>query len=81
MQVGSILAVYFVIWWLCLFLILPFGARSQADAGEVFRGSDPGAPGLMRFWPKLIATTVLAAVLLLLLLWGLSNPTLREYWR
>jgi len=81
MQFGSWIAVYVVIWWLCLFMVLPFGAHSQADAGSVFRGSEPGAPAILRFLPKLLATSVLAGVLMALLFWGLSNPVLQEYWR
>ena len=81
MQIGSIIAIYLVVWWLCLFMILPFGARSQRDAGEVVAGSEPGAPALLRLWPKLLVTTLLAAVLTAGLFWALSNPVLREYWR
>lgn len=81
MQFASLLAVYFVVWWLTLFMVLPFGARSQVDAGEVIRGSEPGAPAVLRLWPKLLITTLVAAVLTALLLWGLTNPVLREYWR
>ncbi|MDB5530149.1 MAG: hypothetical protein JWR51_3252 [Devosia sp.] len=80
MQIGSLLAVYFVIWWLCFILVLPIGSRSQAEAGEIVRGSDPGAPAVLRMWPKLLATTLLAAAMTALLFWGLSNPTLKEYW-
>ena len=81
MQIGSLIAIYFVVWWLSLFMVLPIGARSQSDDGIVVPGTDPGAPALLRMWPKLLATTILAAVLTALLLWGLSNPVLREYWR
>ena len=49
----SYAALYFVLWWLCLFIVLPFGARNQEDAGEVVRGTEPGAPVLFRLWPKL----------------------------
>lgn len=81
MPYGSIIAIFLVVWWLCLFVILPLGARSQTDAGEVVRGSEPGAPALLRLWPKLMATTVLAAIVTAGLFWVLSNPILREYWR
>ena len=81
MQIGSLLAVYFVVWWLCFILVLPIGSRSQAElGGDVVRGSDPGAPAVLRMWPKLLATTLLAAAMTALLLWALSNPVLREYW-
>ena len=44
MQTGSWVAIYFVIWWVTLFAVLPFGVRSQREAGEVVRGTDPRRP-------------------------------------
>lgn len=81
MSIASMIAIYFVLWWLCLFAVLPFGTRSQAESGEIIEGTEPGAPVMARLWPKLAATTVLAAVVLGLVMWGLSNPVLQEYWR
>lgn len=77
----SYAALYFVLWWLCLFLVLPFGARNQSDTGDVIKGTEPGAPILFRLWPKLLATSILAAVVLAALMWGLSNPYLQRYWQ
>jgi predicted secreted protein len=77
----SIVAIYFVVWWLCLFVVLPFRVRNQIDDGEWIHGTERGAPMLLRLWPKLLAATVLAAAVTALLFWGLSNPVLREYWR
>ena len=37
-------AIFFVIWWLCLFVVLPFGVKSQHEAGEVTPGTEAGAP-------------------------------------
>jgi predicted secreted protein len=76
----SYAAVYFVLWWICLFMVLPFGVRNQHDAGAVTEGTEPGAPALLRLWPKFLATTILSAVLLVLLFWGLSNADLQRYW-
>jgi predicted secreted protein len=81
MQIGSILAIYFIVWWLCLFVVLPFRVRNQVDEGEWVQGTERGAPRFARLWPKLLATTVLAAVVTAGLFWLLSNPVLREYWR
>lgn len=81
MQIGSIIAVYFIVWWLCFFMVLPFRVHNQVDAGEITPGTEPGAPALFRIWPKLLATTILAAALTAGLLWLLSNPVLQEYWR
>jgi len=81
MNYVSMAAIYFVVWWLCLFVVLPFRVRNQVDDGEWVHGSERGAPAIARLWPKLLITTLLAAVVTALLLWGLSNPMLREYWR
>jgi predicted secreted protein len=56
-------AIYFVIWWVVLFLTLPFGVRSQHEDGEGAPGTDPGAPVATRMGPKLIWTTVLSAII------------------
>ena len=55
-------ALFFVVWWLLLFAVLPFGARSQSDAGEVTPGTDPGAPAIPALREKAIWTTVAAAL-------------------
>lgn len=81
MQIGTILAIYFVVWWLCLFIVLPFRVRNQIDEGEWVQGTERGAPSVSRMLPRILATTVLAAIVTALLMWGLSNPILREYWR
>jgi predicted secreted protein len=63
MTIGGGLAVYFVIWWMVLFVTLPFGVRSQAESGAVEKGTDPGAPVLPGLAKKAIATTILAGIL------------------
>lgn len=80
MQIASIFAIYFIVWWLCLFVVLPFRVRNQVDEGEWVEGTERGAPAIARLWPKLLVTTVLAAIVTALLLWGLSSDWLREYW-
>jgi predicted secreted protein len=56
-------AIYFVMWWIVLFVTLPFGVRSQHEDGESAPGTDPGAPVASKMGRKLIWTTVLSAVL------------------
>lgn len=80
MQIGTYIAIYFIVWWLCLFVVLPFRVRNQVDDGAWVQGSERGAPGLARLWPKLLVTTVLAGMVTALLLWGLNSDWLREYW-
>ena len=62
MQFGTALAIYFLIWWVTLFAVLPWGVRNQEESGAVSPGTDPGAPAAHRLWRKLIATTLIAAV-------------------
>ena len=56
-------AIYFVVWWIVLFLTLPFGVRSQHEGGDSAPGTDPGAPIASLMGRKLIWTTALSAVL------------------
>ena len=55
-------AIYFIIWWITLFAVLPWGVRSQAESGEVVPGSDPGAPAIPNLLMKLVWTTLVSAV-------------------
>jgi predicted secreted protein len=66
LRVSGGLALYFVIWWILLFAVLPFGVRSQAEVGEVVRGSEPGAPALPALREKAIWTTFVASAVLVI---------------
>ena len=46
--ISTAFAIYFVLWWVVLFLTLPFGVRSQHEDGEGAPGTDPGAPIMAR---------------------------------
>ena len=48
MRVGTVIAIYFLVWWLVLFAVLPFGVRSQHEGGDIPPGTDPGAPAIHR---------------------------------
>ena len=63
MSVATGVAIFFIIWWVVLFAVLPWGVRSQEEGGDVVSGSDPGAPVVPRLWWKLAWTTVIAGVL------------------
>lgn len=41
-------AVYFIIWWMTLFAVLPIGLRTQADDNDVVLGTVPSAPTRFR---------------------------------
>jgi predicted secreted protein len=62
MSFATGIAIYFLIWWVVLFAILPWGIRSQVESGDVVEGSDPGAPAIPHLIAKLIWTTGVATV-------------------
>jgi len=62
-SVSTSIAIYFVLWWIVLFAVLPFGVRSQAESGEEIAGTDPGAPSVPRMAKKLLWTTLVSGVI------------------
>lgn len=66
------LASYFVIWWMALFAVLPWGVRRNQNP-EI--GHDPGAPLEPRLKSKFLATTILAAVI-----WAIGYVLIKQGW-
>jgi predicted secreted protein len=62
MPLVTALATFFLIWWVVLFAVLPWGVRSQHEGGEMAPGTDPGAPTHFRLGQKLLWTTLAAIV-------------------
>ncbi len=57
-------AIFFIIWWLVLFTVLPWGSRSHHEANvEIDGGNAPSAPIKPRMGLKFAITTVIAAVI------------------
>jgi predicted secreted protein len=64
MSLPFALAIYFVIWWIVLFAMLPFGVRTSEEAGEERgEGFAESAPVRPRLLPKMLATTVVSAII------------------
>ena len=63
MQLFSIFAVYFIVWWLTLFAVLPFGLKTQAEANDVVPGSVESAPARFRGGRIVLITTLVSAVI------------------
>ncbi|WP_339778956.1 DUF1467 family protein [uncultured Thalassospira sp.] len=55
---------YLIIWWLVLFTVLPVGVRQQE---VVEKGHDSGAPQKAHMWKKVLATSLISAIL-----WGVA---------
>ncbi|MBB4302431.1 putative secreted protein [Rhodobium orientis] len=63
MSFWSALAIYFIIWWVVLFAVLPFGVRTQAEEDDIVPGSAPSAPARPMLIRKFLATTVVAGLI------------------
>ena len=66
----TIIAIYFIVWWLVFFTVLPWGIRSQHEHGDMVPGTDPGAPAVHRLRIKLVWTTVTASIVFGLFYWA-----------
>lgn len=56
----TITVTYLLIWWVVIFLTLPFGAKLPEEVGE---GHSQGAPARTHLLVKALVTTVVAALL------------------
>jgi predicted secreted protein len=57
-------AIYFIIWWIVLFAMLPIGVRTSEEAGEkASPGTAESAPVMPNLLPKMIATTVVSTII------------------
>ena len=62
--------IFVIVWWLVLFMVLPFGARPP---DQVEPGMAPSAPARPRMGLKIAITTALAVALTALILWLLQS--------
>jgi len=58
MGIGTGIAIYFIVWWLTLFITLPFKMRSQFEDGEVVEGTEPAAPADPQIMKRMLWNTV-----------------------
>jgi predicted secreted protein len=63
MSLPTSIAIYFIIWWVVLFAVLPWGIRSQHEGQDMVPGTDPGAPTRAKIGWKLAWTTLVAAAI------------------
>jgi predicted secreted protein len=69
-SISTAFAIYFVLWWIVLFVTLPFGVRGQHEEGGGAPGTDPGAPIASQMGRKLIWTTAISAVIFAVGMWA-----------
>lgn len=63
MPIVTAMAVYFILWWLTLFTMLPIGLRTQAEENDVTLGTTPSAPHKHRMGRVFLWTTIISAII------------------
>jgi predicted secreted protein len=62
MRTSVAVATFFCMWFITLFAVLPFFARTQGDVGEVVPGTPESAPHKFSFFRVFWVNTIVAAV-------------------
>jgi predicted secreted protein len=74
MSLTLAIGIFFVVWWISLFAILPFGVKTQQENQSVIPGSTESAPTKPLLLKKVLATTLVASLISSLIYWVLTNP-------
>jgi predicted secreted protein len=73
MKIGTAIAIYFVVWWIVLFAILPLGVKNAHEAGEAtLEGNEPGAPVNPQLGKKALITTAVSVVVFVMIYFALQ---------
>lgn len=65
MSITGALVLFATLWFLVMFLLLPIGHRSQAEAGEIVPGTPEGAPVRPMMLKKGLWALVITALIVL----------------
>lgn len=81
MSIPTIIAVYFVIWWISFVAMANVGVKSQKEAGHVVAGTPAGAPDKINLKRKTMWVSLLAALITGFIFWVItySGLTLDDY--
>jgi len=66
MTIFGAVITFTLIWMIVLFTILPIGIKNQVETSNWVKGTDPGAPVESNIKKKLIVTTLISAILFLI---------------
>jgi predicted secreted protein len=61
----ALIATYFVVWWVILFAVLPWGVRTHDEEGSVVLGTERSAPARPMLIRKALATSIVAGIIVL----------------
>lgn len=66
------IVVYLMVWWMVIFMVLPFGVKPPEEPEP---GHAPSAPDRPLLWRKAAITTVISAVI-----WVIIYVAITQHW-
>ncbi len=77
MAITSAIVLFFVIWFMVLFVVLPIGVRTQGDENDVVPGTLPGSPVNFRIRRTFAIVTLISTVLFVIIAGIILSGVLR----
>ena len=77
MTISAAVVLFAVIWFMCLFIVLPLRMKSQYEDGEIVPGTPASAPTNPQLKKKSIFVTIIAIIIWLLLVYIISSGLIR----
>ena len=62
-------AIFFVVWWIALFAVLPFGVRTQGEAGQTVAGTPSSAPAKFPIL-RIFAINTAVSIVVFFVIWA-----------
>ena len=75
MNLPLAIGIYFVVWWLTLFAVLPFGVKTQQEEQSVVPGTAESAPAAPMLLKKIMATTLISALVFAVIYGLYTSPS------
>ena len=77
MTISAAIVLFSVIWFMCLFIILPLKIKSQGEDGEIVPGTPASAPSRPQLKKKTIYVTIISLVLWIALIFVITSGLIR----
>ena len=74
MALPMAIGIFFVVWWITLFAVLPFGVKTQQEDQSVIPGTTESAPTSPFLLKKILATTLVSCIIFALIYWVMTTP-------
>ena len=68
------IGIFVVIWWITLFVVLPFGVKTQQEEQSIIPGSIESAPTNPHLLRTVLITTAISCVLFFFAHWAYVSP-------